>query len=64
MASAKGTITRITYCARVARAPSFTASVFLPTRASVSRSRKLFTTRMAVASAPTAVPACHAMGGT
>src|SRR5207248_3345133 len=64
MARPNANVSSTTYSMRVARAPIFTASVFLPTFASVARSRRLFTTRMAVESAPIAAPAAQACGGT
>jgi len=52
------------YSASPARRPKRTASVRLPACTSVTRSRTLLTTRIAVASAPTGTDAIHASRGT
>ena len=57
-------MTSARYSPRAAAPPKRTAMVRLPATRPVSRSRMLFTTRIAVMRAPTGTEASHAEGGT
>ena len=58
--TANAAMTHARYSRRVRASPSRTASVRFPLAASVGMSRRLFATRIATASSPSAVPAHHA----